>query len=48
MKISFKIDKGIGKNQKEYYCVKIVFDDKVEKVLTFITRDQYLLLTSQK
>lgn len=48
MKLEYKIDKGIGKNNKEYYCLKLVIDNKVEKVLTFLSRDQYLLLTSSK
>lgn len=48
MKLEYQLDKGIGKNNKEYYCVKLIIDEKVEKVLCFLTKDQYLLLTSSK
>lgn len=46
MKIEFKVVSGISKENKEYYAVKMVLNEKVEKVLTFLTKDQYLLLTT--
>lgn len=43
--VSFRVKTGTGKNNKEYYAL-IIKIGEVEKVLTFLTQDQYKLITS--
>lgn len=44
-KVSFIVKNATNRDGKEYYCICIVIE-QIEKVLAFLTKEQYLLITS--
>lgn len=44
-KVSFIVKNATNKDGKEYYCISIKVEE-IEKVLAFLTKEQYLLITS--
>ena len=43
--VNFLVKKATNKDGKEYYCISIKIGE-IEKVLAFLTKEQYLLITS--
>lgn len=44
-KVSFLVKNGTNRDGKEYFYIAIKVED-IEKVLVFLTKEQYLLITS--
>ena len=45
-KFQLKVVKSTNKDGKEYYALVCVLNEKIEKILCFLTKDQYTILSA--